>query len=110
MNDDICHDSSAEQQQQVNQSIGDRHQRPVMDLDDELQVAKQGIVLWLNNEPIKAESFLRQRIDSSVHVMTSYTFINCIVSGRRPAPKITNTVHLFNSSTYYTLSHLVTLP
>lgn len=81
MNDDICRDSSAEPQQVHQPTSDDRHQRPVMDFDDELLVAKQGIILWLNNEPIKAESFLRQRIDSSVHVMTSYTFINCIVSG-----------------------------
>lgn len=47
---------------------------------DEWQRAKQGLVLFLNNEPQQAEEFLKQWINSSVHVLTSFTFINCIVS------------------------------
>lgn len=75
--DDIPRESSGRQHQP---SVEEEDQYPNLDMLDDWQVAKQGIVMWLNNEPLKAESFLKSRIDSSVHVMTSYTFINVIVS------------------------------
>lgn len=58
------------------QSLSRSENAPPM---NEWQIAKHGLVLFLNNEPQKAEEFLKEWIDSSVHVMTSYTFINCIV-------------------------------
>lgn len=78
MNDDIRSESSAVEQSKL----------PNMDIMDEWQVAKQGIVMWLNNEPEKAESFLKARIDTSVHVLTSYTFINVIVSLQQHPRKV----------------------
>lgn len=78
MNDDIRSESSAVEQSKL----------PNMDTMDEWQVAKQGIVMWLNNEPGKAESFLKARIDTSVHVLTSYTFINVIVSLQQHPRKV----------------------
>lgn len=76
MNDDIRSDSSAVESKLPNMEM------------DEWQVAKQGIVMWLNNEPEKAESFLKARIDTSVHVLTSYTFINVIVSMQQHPRKV----------------------
>lgn len=78
MNDDIRSESSAVEQSKL----------PNMDIMNEWQVAKQGIVMWLNNEPEKAESFLKARIDTSVHVLTSYTFINVIVSLQQHPRKV----------------------
>lgn len=83
MNDDVRSDSSAA----VEQSVKEVSSPNMEMLLDEWQVAKQGIVMWLNNEPEKAESFLRTRIDTSVHVLTSYTFINVIVSWSRTHPR-----------------------
>lgn len=48
-------------------------------LRNDAEYARHGITMWLNNEPVKAEQFLKQRIDST-QIMTSYTFITCIVS------------------------------
>lgn len=76
MSDDIAtgvHDSSPS-------SLEKPQQPPNMEILDEWQVAKRGIVLWLNNEPQRAESYLKAHIDSSVHAMTSYTFVAVIVS------------------------------
>lgn len=75
-------DSSLVQQQQpqISSDDGRVKDRPNMDLLlDEWQLAKQGIVMWLNNEPEQAESFLKAHIQKT-HVMTSYTFISVIVS------------------------------
>lgn len=86
MNDAISHDSPpTSAAEQVVHLHRNQSATPVMDTTSEEQsllAAKQGIVMWLNNDPVRAESFLRERIDSSVHVMTSYTFINCIVSAK----------------------------
>lgn len=74
MSDDIPRDSSA---------AVEEHHIPNManNLDDEWQVAKRGIVMWLNNDPVGAESFLKSMgLDSSVQVLASYTFISVIVS------------------------------
>lgn len=46
---------------------------------EDWEYAKEGLNFWLNNDPQKAEEFLKTRIDS-IQVFTSYTFISCIVS------------------------------
>lgn len=87
MNDGISNESSDQQRE---------HLRPNMDISDngdgDWLLAKQGIVMWLNNEPEKAESFLKAHIENSVHALTSYTFISVIVSSS-PSRPVAHTVH-----------------